>query len=479
MFQALANCLRIPELRNKLLFTLSLLAVYRLGFWIPIPGVDQTALTEFFTQQTADGGTAFGRVAQFVSVFSGGSFGQSTIFGLGIMPYISAAIIFQLLGSAYEPLKKLQQEGPSGRQKIQEWTRYVTIALCVIQAFGWLTFITKSNLVYANWAGNPLWWVMAITAMTAGTVFLMWLGEQIDKYGIGNGVSLIITAGILAQMPGALLWVVSNSPIGQIGWIGGLFGVPGNDEPQLSWMNVLMLAGGFVGVTAGAVLITVAQRRIPVQQAKHTRGRRVFGGQRSYLPLRVNHGGVMPIIFASSLMIFPSVIFSSMAQQAAQSDAAWWSGATAFLSDAFQMGNYPYMLLFVGMIYFFSYFWTTVQFNPEDMAKQLRDHGSFIPGLRPGPRTAEYLETVMERVTYVGAGFLAVIASVPMVVNASLNIEFIVASFLGGTGLLIVVSVGLDLVQRIEANLLMRNYAGFLGGADGGKGPRVRGPRSI
>jgi preprotein translocase subunit SecY len=475
MLNALMNCFKIPDLRKKLMFTIGMLVVYRIGYWVPVPGIDQQILKDFFEQETSDG-SAFGRVAQFVSIFSGGTLGQSTIFGMGIMPYISAAIIFQLLQSAVPAIKKLQEEGPSGRQKIQEWTRYATIGLCIVQAFGWLTFITSSGIVYEAYAGNPMWWVMAITAMTAGTVFLMWLGEQIDKYGIGNGVSLIITAGILAQMPGAFLWLVQNSPVGQIGFIGSLFGIP-QTEPQLTWMQLILLLGAFVGVVAGAVLITVAQRRIPVQQAKHTRGRRVFGGQRSYLPLRVNHGGVMPIIFASSIMIFPSVVFGALAQQS-QGEGGWWSGLMQFLGDNFVMGQYPYILLYIGMVYFFSYFWTTVQFNPEDMSKQLRDSGSFIPGLRPGPRTAEYLETVMERITYVGAGFLSIIAVIPMVVQTSFNVDFMVASFLGGTGLLIVVSVGLDLIQRIEANLLMRNYAGFLGGNDQGKGPRIRGTRS-
>ena len=476
MLQALVNIFRIPELRNKVLFTIAMLAVYRIGFWIPVPGVDQGALKEFFEQQVSDGG-AFGRVAAFVSVFSGGSFGQSTIFGLGIMPYISAAIIFQLLASAYEPIKKKQQEGPSGRQQVQEWTRYTTIALCVVQAIGWLTFITQSGLVYDQWRSNPVWWVMAVTAMTAGTVFLMWLGEQIDKYGIGNGVSLIITAGILAMMPGAFLWVIDNSPIREMGVVEMLLGDSGSsgDRP-LSWMNVLFLAAAFFLVVAGAVLITVAQRRIPVQQAKHTRGRKVYGGQRSYLPLRVNHGGVMPIIFASSIMIFPSVAFGYL-RDATANQTGFMRDAANWLGQAFDIGEYPYIVIYIAMVYFFSYFWTTVQFNPEDMSKQLRDHGSFIPGLRPGPRTAEYLETVMERITYVGAGFLSIIAVVPMVVNRSLEIDYMVTQFLGGTGLLIVVSVGLDFIQRIEANLLMRNYAGFLGGDQKGKAPKVRGPR--
>ncbi|GAB4548609.1 MAG: preprotein translocase subunit SecY [Phycisphaerales bacterium] len=487
MLQALVNIFKIKDLRSKIMFTIGMLMIYRIGFWIPVPGIDQTALKEFFQAQTVDGeGGAFGRVATFVATFSGGNFGQSTIFGLGIMPYISAAIIFQLLGSAYEPLKKLKEEGPTGQQKIQEYTRYATIALCVVQSFAWLGFISQQGMVYSGYAKSPLWWVMGVACMTAGTTFLMWLGEQIDKYGIGNGVSLIITAGILSQMPTAFIWVVQNSPMHTLFPFTHLVTAP-EGEPQLSWMNVFLLFGAFFFVVAGAVVMTVAQRRIPIQQAKHTRGRRVFGGQRSFLPLRVNHGGVMPIIFASSLMIFPSVIFSWLEEWSRNTRMAndpnapvgFLEGTGAFLAESFDMGAVPYVIVFIGMTYFFSYFWTTVQFNPEEMSKQLRDNGSFIPGLRPGPRTTEYLETVMERITYVGGGFLAIIAVIPMIVYAELNINFIVANFLGGTGLLIVVSVGLDFIQRIEANLLMRNYAGFLGGDDrGGKGTRIRGPRS-
>jgi len=463
MFQALINVFRIKELRNKILFTLGMLAVYRIGFWIPLPGVNQSALHQFFQIQEQAGG-AFARITSFVAVFSGGSLSRSTIFGLGIMPYISAAIIFQLLQSVMPSLKKLKDEGPTGYQKIQEWTRYATVGLCIVQAAGWLTFITRSSLVYQHLSGTPLWWITGVMTLTAGTVFLMWLGEQIDRYGIGNGVSLIITAGILSRMPGAATWVVTNFNPGQPGMLG--------------WPGLLMLAAGFVGVTAGAVLLTVAQRRIPIQQAKHTRGRRVYGGQRSYLPLRVNHGGVMPIIFASSLMIFPSVVFGMMGDAAnAAGGGGTWGAVADWLSDNFNFGEFPYILFYVILVYFFSYFWITVQFNPEEMSKQLRDHGSFVPGLRPGPRTAEYLETVMERITYVGAAFLAVIAVLPMVVNRSLNIAFSVTQFLGGTGLLIMVAVMLDLVQRIEANLLMRNYAGFLGGSEDGKSRRIRGPR--
>ncbi|MBX3375464.1 MAG: preprotein translocase subunit SecY [Phycisphaeraceae bacterium] len=462
--QALINVFKIPELRNKVLFTLGLLVVYRIGFWIPMPGIDQAAMFSFF-EKTSTEGSAAGRAASFVAIFSGGALHQSTIFGLGIMPYISASIIFQLVTAVSPRLKKLQEEGPTGRQKIQEWTRYATLLLCVFQAIGFLSFLSAQGFVQPTWRGSQLWWAMAITALTAGTIFLMWLGEQIDRYGIGNGVSMIIMAGILTGMPRAIELVVKNWNPGEPG--------------KLDLLSVLLLAGGFVLVVAGSVILTVAQRRIPVQQAKHTRGRRVYGGQKSYLPLRVNHSGVMPVIFSSSLMIFPAVIFKSLSDSARANEmAGWWVSLTTWLGDNFSHGEFPFLVCELVLIYFFSYFWITVQFNPDDMSKQLRDHGSFIPGLRPGPRTAEYLETVMSRITFVGAAMLAVIALLPMVVNKSMNIDFAVTQFLGGTGLLIVVSVTLDFIQRIEANLLMRNYAGFLGGSDDGKGPRIRGPRA-
>jgi preprotein translocase subunit SecY len=459
MLQAFLNVFRIAELRTKVLFTLGMLVVFRIGHWIPLPGVNQDALVEFYKTQL-DEGSALARLGQFMSVFSGGAFSHSTIFGLGVMPYISASIIFQLLGQVVPSLKALQNEGPTGRQKIQEWTRLATIALCIIQGIGWLKFVGSNGLLYQQWADNALWWVMAVAALTAGTMFLMWLGEQIDKYGIGNGVSLIIAAGILTQMPSAILWIINN------------FDPTGNKPDSIGIPGVLFILAGFVLVVAGSVLMTVAQRRIPIQQAKHTRGRKVFGGQKSYLPLRVNHGGVMPVIFASSLMIFPSVIFSALSTQAAAAfPDSGWARVSRWFSDEFAMGSFLYIIFEIALIYFFSYFWITVQFNPEDMSKQLRDNGSFIPGLRPGPRTAEYLETVMERVTYVGAAFLALIATAPMIVQSYFNIPFQVSQFLGGTGLLIVVSVVLDFIQRVEANLLMRNYAGFLGDDSGaGKG---------
>jgi preprotein translocase subunit SecY len=468
MLQAFANIFRIPDLRNRVLFTLAMLAIYRIGYWIPIAGVDQSALKANAADAT-QAGSVFGKFVTYASIFSGGDLGSSTIFGLGIMPYITASIIFQLLQSVVPALQELKKEGASGQQKIMEWTRYAAVGLCIIQGFFWLNYLAGSGLVQPQFrSGNNgiLFYVAGIFGLTAGSVFLMWLGEQIDKYGIGNGISLILTAGILGRMPAAVQWVVENFD-SRAGATDGSIGVVG----------VIFLTAAFVFVTAGAILITIAQRRIPIQQARHTRGRKVFGGQKHYLPLRINHAGVMPIIFASSLMIFPSTIFSWLASNATEGPN-WWASITSALSYNFAFGRFPYIICEILLIYFFSYFWTTVQFSPEEMAKQLKDHGSFIPGRRPGPRTAEYLETVMERITYVGAGFLAVIAIIPTVVATSMNIPFFVSAFLGGTGLLIVVSVGLDLLQRLEANLLMRNYAGFLDTGDAGRpGPRIRSAR--
>jgi preprotein translocase subunit SecY len=292
----------------------------------------------------------------------------------------------------------------------------------------------------------------------------MWLGEQIDKYGIGNGVSIILTAGILSRMPNAIGWVVENFDPRQTAEPGKI-GIAG--------LAILVLS--FVGITAGAVIMTVATRRIPIQQAKHTRGRKVYGGQKHYLPLRINHSGVMPIIFASSLMIFPSAIFGAWDNATANDSVV--KGFTTFIARESQIGTFPYIVCEIAMIYFFAYFWTTVQMSPDDMAKQLKDHGSFIPGLRPGPRTAEYLQTVLGRITYVGAGFLAIIAVIPTLVTQAMGIPFQVSQFLGGTGLLIVVSVGLDLIQRLEANLVMRNYEGFSGQGGDARGSRMRSAR--
>ena len=453
MLQAFINMWRVAELRNKLLFTVSMLAIYRIGFFIPLPAVDQSELAKWAQENASDG--TVGNIISYVNIFTGGGLGQSTIFTLGVMPYISAAIIFQLLATVIPSLQQLQKEGPAGRQKIQEYTRYATVGLCLVQSLFWLQYLRGSKFVLDTYESSLIFWTCGILGLTSGTVFLMWLGEQIDKYGIGNGVSLIITAGIVSHMPDAIMQISQG------------FSLSSSDTQPFHLDTVFFLIAAFVIVVAGSIVITQGQRRIPIQQAKHTRGRRVYGGQRSFLPLRVNHGGVMPIIFASSLMIFPSMMVGYL-------DSVWNSSIVDFLDRNLRFQGYIYVLSYIALIYFFAYFWTTVQFQPKEMATQLRDHGSFIPGLRPGPRTAEYLETVMERITYVGAGFLAIIAIIPTIVAGVFRIPFTVSSFLGGTGLLIVVSVMLDFIQRIEASLMMRNYEGFLS-TGGSKGRRIRG----
>ena len=449
-FSTIVNVFRIPELRRKILFTLGLLCIYRIGFAVPLPGVEQKVFHEVMQRTAAEGG-AFGQVLQYLSVFTGGSLQKSTLFGLGIMPYISASIIFQLLGTVIPALQKLQQEGEVGRRKINEYTRYVTVAICILQAVMWTRWLYGRGLLVPDFATFD--WIVAVLAMTTGTLFMMWLGEQIDAYGIGNGISLIIMAGIVARLPNAIVKLYTAwDP--SIGAGSGAIG-PG---------KLIFVILCFVFVVAGAILITQGQRRIPIQQAKVTRGRRVYGGQRQYLPLRVNHGGVIPIIFAVSLMMFPGMIFQGIANY-------WHAGFISLLAQDFTNQKYIYNLCYILLIYFFAYFWTSVQFQPKEMAKNLRDYGSFIPGLRPGRRTADYLEQVMERITYVGAAFLCLIAVIPTVLAKALDIPWEVSTFLGGTGLLIVISVALDLVNRIEANLIMRNYEGFLGDSAG----RIRG----
>jgi preprotein translocase subunit SecY len=461
MFKTFVNIFRIPELRNKVLFTLFMLAIYRIGYHVPLPAVDQ----EKFVQKNTSGDTAGDRIKNYVALFSGGDLNSSTIFGLGIMPYISASIIFQLLTTVVPALEKLQKEGETGRKKIQEWTRYATVPMCLIQASIWLSYMHSGRYVQSTFASSAAFTFTGLIALTAGCIFLMWLGEQIDEYGLGNGISLIILAGIVARMPAAIGQLIYQSDMS----------VSGGGEGKIGPGKILFLMAAFVFIVAGSILITQAQRRIPIQQAKHTRGRRIYGGQRQYLPLRVNHGGVMPIIFAQSLMLFPSLLLGKMAEYLDPNNHSWYATSIHFMNSEMGYGRFLYVLLELVMIYFFAYFWTTVQFQPKEMANQLRDYGSFIPGLRPGKRTADYLEKVMMRITYVGAAFLCIIAIVPTAVSTALEIPYAVAQFLGGTGLLIVVSVALDIVQRIEANLLMRNYGGFLSGPGGGKGKRIKG----
>jgi len=443
MLGTVVNIFRIRDLRNKVLFTVALLIIYRVGFHIPVPGFDQAAIANIAASRGAE--TPLGRAAEYMQMFTGGTLEHSSLFGLGIMPYITASIILMLLGEIIPALKKLRQEGQTGHKKIQEYTRYLTVLICVFQSLMYMKLLGGRGLTYAGMYRQAL--IMGVFSMTAGTIFLMWLGEQIDEYGIGNGISLIIMAGILSRMPWVIrtLWEKVDLTVGA-----SASGAVGLDK-------IIFLIAAFIFVVAGAILITQGQRRIPIQQAKQMRGRRVYGGQRHYLPLRVNHGGVMPIIFASSFMMFPPVIIGQLVTRFPT------SRALEAMRDAFNFEGYTYNILYVLLIFLFAYFWVTVQFQPKEMAKNLRDAGSFIPGLRPGRRTADYLEAVMTRITFYGASFLAIIAVVPSILASPdlFDIDWQVANFLGGTGLLIVVSVSLDLVQKIEANLLMRSYDGF------------------
>jgi preprotein translocase subunit SecY len=450
MWEKIRVVWQIPELRRKILLTLGLLAIYRLGFQIPLSIIDPEKVQALNSQE---GGLT--DVLQQVAVFSASQLTQVTIFGLGIMPYISASIIFQLLGNVYPPLEKLQKEGQAGQKKINEYTRYATVLICLLQSWMYVNaFIVKMGLVdeiYLDASGAlPFGWkLVAVLTMTAGTVFLMWIGEQIDEFGIGNGISLLIMAGILARMPGAGFELLQQVSL-ELGGGGTKLGVE----------DLLMLAAMFIAVVVGVVYITLGQRRIPMQSAKHIRGRRVVGGTRQYLPLKVNQAGVMPIIFASSLLMVPNLVFSQLA--AVNWGEGFWRQFFDMANDMFARGAYFYVLLYVVMIYFFCFFWTAITFNPKDVSENLKNYGSFIPGYRPGKRTADYLEKVMARITYVGAGFLALVAIIPMLISGSLGVSFMVASFYGGTGLLIAVSVAFDLVQKIDSHLVMRNYTGLL-----------------
>jgi preprotein translocase subunit SecY len=449
MLEKLRIIFTIPELRKKILLTLGLLAIYRIGWQVPLPIVDQQAMA---AQAQQTGG--FADLLRTVAVFSASQLNQATIFGLGIMPYISASIIFQLLGTFWGPLEKLQKEGEVGRKKINQYTRIATVFLCFFQSWAYVgSYLGSTQLGLLNPVLAPEgvltlgWHFNAVLIMTAGTIFLMWLGEQIDEFGIGNGISLLIMANIIAAMPGALAELFENTT-----WeLGG----SGGGQQGIEIIIVLMVL--FVLVVMGVVLMTQGQRRIPTQSAKHVRGRRVYGGTRQYLPLRVNQAGVMPIIFASSLLLFPQMFFQWMSN--AYPGNTFWRN----LSDSFMRGtSFTYNLLFIALIYFFCYFWTAITFNPKDMADNLKNFGTFIPGYRPGKRTSDYLEKVMVRITYVGAGFLALVAIIPTIISTSLGVPLQISYFYGGTGILIAVSVAFDLVQKIDSHLVMRNYRGLL-----------------
>ncbi|HEY0983941.1 preprotein translocase subunit SecY [Schlesneria sp. T3-172] len=451
MFKHLRNVFSIPELRNRLLLTLVLLAVYRLGFSMPLPFVNQEALAESLSRQ---GGSGVGQMMSMLSLFSASNIGNLTIFGLGIMPYISASIIFQLLGTVYPPLEKLQKEGEAGRKKINEWTRYATVVICFIQSYFWIVVLSGgsggSERIILPEFDNFYMRIICTVTMTAGSVLLMWIGEQIDEYGVGNGVSLLIMAGILSRLPTALGSLIAPAFKSGIG-LGSSAGID----------RLILLVVVFFGVVWWVVLITQATRKIPVQSAKHVRGNKVYGGRVDHLPLRLNQSGVMPIIFASSLLMFPWLAFKQLA--ALNIDFMGLGALFTKLESAFSNhGGFLYNVCYIALIFFFCYFWTAITFNPTEMASNLKDYGSFIPGYRPGDRTAAYLERVMTRVTYVGAAFLSLVAVIPTVISGLLNLDATVSSFYGGTGLLICVSVAIDLIHKIDSYLVARQQPGLL-----------------
>ncbi|MBM4030210.1 MAG: preprotein translocase subunit SecY [Planctomycetes bacterium] len=448
MLRTFANIFRVPDLRKKVLITLAMVVVFRVGTYVPLPGVNTAAIRQIADKmREGQGDSATGRAFGFIDLFTGGALGRCAVFGLGIMPYISASIIFQLLATVVKPLEELQREGEAGRKKINQYTRYATVVLCMVQSFfmsSWIEGQTEVSLVSPGMRSGPWFELATMMSLTAGSVFLMWLGETLTEHGIGNGISVLIMAGIVDRMP-----MTARHLWNRVDWSRPF-------TPEAGQMNVIMLAffiAIYFAVVVGVVIITQGQRRVTVQQAKHTRGHRVYGGQRHYMPLRVGQAGVIPIIFAQSLLTFPNIIFGSLS-------ARWPS--FAFLASAFQVGAFTYTLVYILLIVFFCYFWTAVVFNPLKMAEEMKNYGHFVPGIRPGKMTAQYLERLMTRITLAGSAFLAFIAVLPQLIHSSMDVDPNVAYLYGGTSLLIVVGVALELVQKIESHLLMRHYEGFM-----------------
>ncbi|MBI4398536.1 MAG: preprotein translocase subunit SecY [Candidatus Omnitrophica bacterium] len=442
MIQALANAFKIPELRSKILFTLGIVVIYRIGAYVPTPGIDGFALNRFFQSiAQTPGGMLFG----IMGMFSGGALQKATIFALGIMPYISASIILQLLTVVIPHLEKLAKEGgEEGRRKIIQYTRYTTVILGIIQTFFISLWLENPNAFQGTViVPHPGWGfrLMTILTLTTGTAFIMWLGEQIDQRGIGNGMSILITVGILESVPTAI-WqtFVLVSPLDPA-------------RQQLPYWKLAIMVVLFVAVVLGVIAIIQGQRRIQVQYAKQVRGHRVYGGGSTYLPLKVNQAGVIPIIFAQSVILFPATIGAFIR-------TGWMQNFVQFLSP----GHWVYETLYAVFILFFTFFYTAITFNPIDVSNNLQKYGGFIPGIRPGKNTAEHLDYTMTRIAFSGAVFLAVIALIPSVLSSPkvMNIPFLIASFFGGTGLLIIVGVVLDTAKAIESQLLMRHYEGFL-----------------
>jgi preprotein translocase subunit SecY len=421
-----ANIFKVPELRRRILFTLGILIVYRIGAHIPTPGINSVALAELFAR-------AQGTILGFFDMFSGGALSRLTIFALGIMPYISSSIIIQLMTMVSPYLAQLKKEGEQGQKKITQYTRYGTIALSIVQASG----IAVGLESMTSPTGNPIvpetGWpfrLMTILTLTAGTTFLMWLGEQITERGIGNGISLIIFSGIVAGTPAAIFQSLD---------------LMGTDELSVLVMLFLLV---FMMAVVGAIVFTEGgQRKIPIQYAKRMVGRKMFGGQSSHLPLKVNTSGVIPPIFASSIIMFPATIAQFI-------DHPWMQTFSALLTP----GTIIYSMIFIGAIFFFCYFYTAVIFNPVDVADNMKKHGGFIPGIRPGLKTSEHIDTILSRLTFYGALYLSFVCILPDYLIKYFNIPF----YFGGTSLLIVVGVSLDTMQQIESHLVMRNYDGFV-----------------
>lgn len=448
-----SNCFKIPELKSRILFTLLVLAICRVVAMLPVPGLDGAKLSEFFEQTARTSGAS---LVGMYSLFTGGALERCAIGALGIMPYISATIIIQLLTAVIPHLNKLSRE-TGGRTKIIQYGRYLTVLLCLGQGFvmsiGWEN---PSSLFGSGFQGElvliePIWWyrIQTTIILTTGTLLLMWFGEQITERGIGNGISLVITIGIVARLPDAIqaLYEMFFPPSG---------------ESQYNLFHGLALLALLLAVVAGVIAVTQAQRKIPVQYAQRSVGRKVYAGGSSFMPLRVNYAGVMPIIFAQAILMFPGKIFEVLGN-------TFNLPFLTTLAAYFVEGRLLYVLLYAAMILFFSYFWVAIQFNELQIADDLKKHGGYIPGVRPGNETSKFLHNTMSRITLAGAIFLTIIAIIPILLNQRMEVPFSVSTFFGGTSILISVGVMLDTMRQMESHLLMRHYDGFL------KKGRIRG----
>jgi preprotein translocase subunit SecY len=425
---------RIPETRKRILITLALLFAYRSGFQVPIPGLS----TEFLRETSKGASTAFG----LLSAFSGGLLGSTVLFSLGIMPYISASIIFSVLGKVSPQIEAIVKEGATGQKKINQWTRLAVVPISLVQSITvWFGVFKPNPSMLAPGVEAGLGQMLVVVlALSAGAILVMWIGELITEYGIGNGASLVIMAGIIAQMPASLAGVIVQQ-----------------DE---AYNTILTLIGIWVAIVLVVVFIQKGERRIPIQYARLARGRNVYGGQRHYLPLKINMAGVMPIIFASAIFIIPGVVFSLLG----------WDFMSTLFSDT---NGFVYISLYISLLFAFCFFWNNLMYRPEELADQLREHGGFIPGIRPGAKTAQYLKEIITRITLAGAAFLSVIAVLPNFITGNIpGLQGQLAYFLGGTSVLIVVGVAMDVVDRLNAQLVMRNYEGLMkgGGLTGGRG---------